>query len=46
MPNFPDISDGNPFLMARMDEAVIDAFEYGTEVLYTNMYDTYKDILL
>ena len=37
LPNFPDISRGNPYLMSRTDSSVIDANNYRMEVRYNSM---------
>ena len=41
MPNYPDLSLHNPFLMARLDRCVIDAKEYqlGSEVSAVNHHN-------
>ena len=32
MPNYPDVSRDNPYLMSRSDGSIIDAKSYGMEV--------------
>ena len=33
MPNYPEISLSNPYLMSRTDDTIIDAHSYGIEVM-------------
>ena len=34
MPNYPEITLNNPYLMSRTDDSIIDAHHYGMEVRY------------
>ena len=44
MPNFPNITQGNPYLMTRTDSSIIDASCYKMEVRYQHMWQSRVEI--